>query len=204
MKPATSTAKWMERGIAESTACRKAFSDTKLHAMYAGHAFAQARQTMPGEFVDYLATFSDRVSKTTVYRYIEFYEAALNWAAEANPQLRDDPEALFRAATSVVLQSPKPFIALMRQLGDMRKFGEYDAVKYATKKLAGASSQIEFDFDKVFSAVDLLAHIGEDNYVIKYPENKDETEALRELRDKMAASVKRLDQIIEHGRVVEI
>jgi hypothetical protein len=203
MKLAGNNHKWMERGIVESEQCRKSFKATKIHAMNAGHAFAKAREGLDGEFVAYLAKYEHQVSKTTVYRYMEFYEAALAWAADQNPQLKNKPEELLKAAYEVVLQSPKPFIALMRQLGDMRKFGEYDAVKYATKKLGGGSQQIEFAFDTAFSAVEMLAHIGDENYVIKYPEGKDEAEAITELETKLEAALTRVRQIKQHGRVIE-
>jgi hypothetical protein len=201
----TTATKWMQQGITESHNVRKTFAQTKVHAMNAGVFFIKARKELEGtgDFNDFLATFEQNISRPTVYRYIQFTEEALAWVQSQNPSEKN-PEALLKLAYKAVLQSPKPFVALMRQLGEMRKFGEYDAVKYATKKLGTGPQQIEFEFDKVFSAVDLLAHIGDESCVVKYPEGKDETEALRELRDKMAASIKRLDMILEHGRVVEV
>jgi hypothetical protein len=204
MKLTGNSHKWMERGIVESESCRKSFKATKIHAMNAGHAFAKAREGLDGEFVAYLAKYEHQVSKTTVYRYMEFFEAALAWAADQNPQLKNKPDELLKSAYEVVLQSPKPFIALMRQLGDMRKFGEYDSVKYATKKLsAGSNAQIEFAFDDVFSTVDILSHLGDENYQINYPEGKDSVEALTELEAKLDSALTRVRQIKQHGRVIE-
>lgn len=201
MKPAINAHKWMERGIAESESCRKSFEATKIHAMNAGFAFIKAREALEGEFVAYIGKYEHLVSQTTVYRYITFVECAIEWARAQNPQMKTDEE-LLKAAYKVVLQSPKPFIALMRQLGEMRKFGEYDAVKYATRKL-GNPEQIEFTFSTVFSAVDTLSHLGDENYQINYPEGKEPLEALTELEAKLEHALQRVRQIKQHGRVVE-
>lgn len=202
MKPVVNVHKWFERGIAESENCRKSFKQTKIHAMNAGMAFAKARETLEGEFVAYLAKYEHVVSKTSVYRYMEFFETAMAWAADQNPALKNNQADWVKAAYDVVLQSPKPFIALMRQLGEMRKFGEYDSVKYATKKLTGAP-QIEFSFDELLAPLDHLVHFGEENYTFKFPEGRDESEFIDEALEKFRAVVKRLEQVKAHGRIIE-
>lgn len=195
----------MQQGITESRRCRDAFEETKIRALNAGVFFIKARAEVgEGEFNNLILRYEERqeIGRSTVYRYIQFTEGALEWAAAEHPELRNKADALLKAAYKVVLQSPKAFVALMRQLGEMRKFGEYDSVKYATRKL-GSPTQIEFHFDKVFGAVDLLSHLGDANYQICFPTDKDETEALKELRDKLRAGVERLDQIIERGHIIE-
>lgn len=204
MNAITTASKWMSQGIAESERCRKSFEQTKVSAMNAGVAFIKARSELPeGAFAEFVGTFEPKITRTTVYRYIQFVESALEWTCEQNPALKDKPAELLKAAYKVVLQSPKPFIALMRQLGEMRKFGEYDAVKYATRKL-GNPEQIEFTFSTVFSAVDTLAHLGDENYQINYPEGKEPLEALTELETKLEHALERVRQIKQHGRVVEV
>lgn len=204
MKPEAKATALFNLGVDKARAFDRGMKQVRRDGIDAAFAFMQARELVGhGDWGMFCEAHSEDISPRAVRFWCQLAEEAIAWVRQAKPELKLVSE-IQSAARDLVMQSPKPLIALCRELGHMRKFGEYDAVKYATKKLASSSSQIEFDFDKVFSAVDLLAHIGEDNYVIKYPENKDETEALRELRDKMAASVKRLDQIIEHGRVVEI
>jgi hypothetical protein len=203
MKPIANVHKWIERGIAESENCRKSFKQTKIHAMNAGMAFSKAREALDGEFVAYLAKYEHVVSKTSVYRYMEFFETALAWAADQNPALKNKQDDWIKAAYDVVLQSPKPFIALMRQLGEMRKFGEYDSVKYATKKLGAGNTQIEFAFDDLLAPLDHLAHFGDDNYTFKYPEGRDETEVLDEAIAKTRTVLERLEWVKKHGRTIE-
>lgn len=204
MNNLTTASKWMSQGIAESERFRKSFEQTKIAAMNAGVAFIKARSELPeGEFSEFIRTFEPKTTRTTVYRYIQFTETALAWACEQNPALKDKPAELLKAAYKVVLQSPKPFIALTRQEGQMRKFGEYDAVKYATSKL-GNPKQIEFTFSTVFSTVETLAHLGDENYQINFPEGKEPLEALTELETKLEHALERVRQFKQHGKVVEV
>lgn len=198
----STAAKWMEQGISESSKCRSAFTQTKIYALNAGYYFMQARAALPGEFEKFCEGYGGKISHTSIYRYITFTEEALQWAAAENASLRDNPAALLKAAHKLILQSPKPFIALMRQLGEMRKFGEYDEVKYAQRKL-GQPQQIELPFAKVFSTVELLTHFGDENFSVVYPEGKDEVEAMTELEAKLEAALARVRQIKQNGRVIE-
>jgi hypothetical protein len=204
MKSISTATKWMQQGITESHNVRKTFAQTKCHAMNAGVFFVKARKELEGsgDFNDFLATFEAHISRPTVYRYIQFTEAALAWAQAEHPAEKN-PEALLKLAYKIVLQSPKPFVALMRQLGEMRKFGEYDSVKYATKKLNAGTAQIEFAFDDLLAPLDHLAHFGDENYTFKYPEGRDETEVLDEAIAKTRAVLTRLEHVKQHGRIIE-
>lgn len=186
--------KWADRGIAEATLAKKSFEATKVHAMNAGWNFMQSRLVCDREgmnFDEFLGCYEKQISRTSAYRYMQFVESALEWAAAEQPSLKAKPAELLKAAYKVVLQSPKPFIALMRQLGEMRKFGEYDAVKYAIAR-RGGSQQIEFSFDKVSSSLDLLAHIDDANYVMNFGEGTDESAALEELEAKLETALNKV------------
>ena len=201
----TTANKWMQQGIAESNRCRESFEQTKIRALNAGVFFIKARTEVgDGEFSIFVARYEDRgeTTRTTVYRYIQFTECALEWAAAQHPELKNKPEALLKAAYKVVLQSPKPFVALMRQLGEMRKFGEYDSVKYATRKLNNGS-QLQFKFDELLAPLDHLAHFGEDNYTFIFPDGVDESQFIDEAIAKSRAVTKRLEHIKQHGRIIE-
>lgn len=191
----TATAdKWIKQAIAESALARKSFEATKVHALNAGWNFMQARLVCErdGEvFENLIHAHEHQISRRSVFRYVEFAESALAWAAAEQPSLKAKPAELLKAAYKVVLQSPKPFIALMRQLGEMRKFGEYDAVKYAIAKRGGVQ-QIEFSFDKVSSSLDLLTHLDDVNYVMNFGEGKDEAEALAELEAKLENALEKI------------
>jgi hypothetical protein len=194
----------MQQGITESHNVRKTFAQTKLHAMNAGVFFIKARKELEGtgDFNDFLATFEQNISRPTVYRYIQFTESAIEWVQAEHPAEKN-PDSLLKLAYKVVLQSPKPFIALMRQLGEMRKFGEYDAVKYATKKLNGGNAQIEFKFDELLAPLDHLAHFGEDKFTFTYPAGRDEAEVLDEAIAKTRTVLTRLEHVKQHGRIIE-
>lgn len=207
MNKITNASKWMQEGITQARRCRDAFEETKIRALNAGVLFAKARQEVgEGEFSIFVARYEDRqeTTRTTVYRYIQFSEGVLEWAKAEHPELVNKPEALLKAAYKVVLQSPKSFVALMRQLGEMRKFGEYDAVKYATRKLGnGNTAQIEFKFDELLAPLDHLCHFGEDNYTFIYPAGVDESQFIDEAIAKGKAVVARLEAIKQHGRIIE-
>jgi hypothetical protein len=194
--PATSSNadKWIRNAITESALAKKSFEATKVHALNAGWNFIQARivcERDGSNFTELLAHHEKQISQASAYRYMQFAESALEWAAAEQPSLKGKPAELLKAAYKVVLQSPKPFIALMRQLGEMRKFGEYDAVKYATRKL-GTGQQIEFSFDKVSSTLDLLTHLGDPNYVMTFGEGVDEVAAIEQLEVQFETALEKL------------
>jgi hypothetical protein len=201
----TDADKWMQQALAESAKMRHAWQQTKLAALNAGLFFFNARAAVEGDFNEYLACYEDKISRTSVYRWIQFYESALEWAAQEKPSLKSKPALLLEYARKMVMQSPKPFVALMRQLGEMRKFGEYDSVKYAAQKRLsnGSQLQFEFDFSQAASALDLLMHVSEPNFIFKVPEGKTETEAARELQGKLTAALQKLDAFLADAETIE-
>jgi hypothetical protein len=189
--PSTNADNWMIKGIAESNAGQKRFRETKVHAMNAGMCFIRAREAVKeGNFELFLETFLSRISRRTVYCHMAFVQAALEWAAAEKPELASEPTRLFEHAKTMVMMSPKPFVALMRQIGEMRKFGEYDAVKYQTRNLLGdGGRQMELDFAKVCSSIDLLSRIDEASFTWELPEGKDRGAALEEIEVKLETAL---------------
>lgn len=176
IKKNLSAAKYIEQALREHQQFIAMFKKCKEHALNAGFFFLAAQEAAEhGDFGAVLMKYSDLVSDRTVYRYIEFAKEVLEWVRLENPEATSD-EAL-KLAKEMVMKSPKGYIALCRQLQLMRKFGEYDEVKYRTRKLLGDGKQIEFSFEE------LTAHISvfKSDFRLVLPEGKDEIEALNEL-----------------------
>jgi len=193
-------AKWMTEGIKQHEVFQVAFGRAKESALNAGFFFLAARQCFKdGAWGEFLLGYTHKLPRRTVERYVEFAEEVLKCVKEQNPGLVG-LEKLSEAARQMVLQSPKGLVALCRELKLMRKFGEYDAVKYRSQKLLGDDKQQEFGFDYFSTALDMLSN---ENIHIKYPEGKDELEAVKELRAKAQTVINHLDQIIKHGHVIE-
>lgn len=191
--------KWMMEGIKEHEAFNRDFKLAREHAINAGFFFLSARQHFEhGEWGEFLFGYTHKLSSRQIYFYSQLAKEAIEWVKHAQPKLIGI-EKIQVAARALVMESPKPLIALCRELGHMRKFGEYDSVKYKAGKMRGDDSQIEFAFSAVTDTLDLLcsdAHI-------KYPEGRDEVEALTELKGKLEAALKKVSTIIKHGRVIE-
>jgi hypothetical protein len=206
--PATknqAAAKWIEQGIKQHELFRRAFQTAKEHAFNAGIFFWSAQQSaQEGDWQLLLGAFEAQISERTVYRYIAFATEVMEWVKAEHPQIKD-LEKLRAAGSAMVLKSPKGYIALCRQLELMRKFGEYDEVKYKTKKLLGAGQpQLEFSFAELTATIDVLTHFGDDNYSFKYAEGADEAATLDEVERKLETALARVRMIKQHGKVVEV
>ena len=175
------TQKWFDAGVAEAQKGRDAFKRLRGHIIDAGFFFIRARDSAPhGDWLLFLEVNSAKMKARTVQRYMQLSEAALEWAKAQCPELRGPK--LDDAARSCMMMSPKPLVALLRDLRELRPFGEYDAVKYAQRKLG--QGQLELDFSKCDDWFTDLEHIGEPNFVLKVPEGKTEAQALAEIRDR--------------------
>jgi hypothetical protein len=64
-------------------------------------------------------------------------------------------ERISAAARAMVMDSPKGLVALCRELKLMRRFGEYDAVKYRSKQIKG-NQQMEFNYSDAADTLQLL------------------------------------------------
>ncbi len=187
-KKHSAVGKWIQQAITQHEAFYSGFNKLKEHALNAGIFFLSAQQASEhGEFESELIACEGKISRTTVYRYIAFANEVLEWTKAENPKLTSMDD-LRKAAVKIVLQSPKGYIALCRQLSLMRKFGEYDEVKYKAKKLLG-QGQIEFNFADLATSVEQLTHFGDANYTFKYPEGVDETEFINTVELKLEAAL---------------
>ena len=127
--------------------------------------------------------------QTTVGCYMDLSRDALMWTSDMHPQVTDrtKQEAI---ATTVMIMSPRPFVALLRNLQQMRPFGEYDAVKYRDSKRLGNGEQLELNFEKLMASFDVMDR---DDVVLKVPEGKDEAEAWAEI-------VQRCERLVTIGK----
>lgn len=195
--------KWFAKGVEKSAKFRRDFIELRRTMMDAAFCFIEARECIGhGNWLDFLELHKAEIAPRTVQFWIAMAEQAIEWVKEAQPTLKSLTE-LHKAAREIVIQSPKPLVALLRDLREMRKFGEYDAVKYAAQKRLLNNGQIEFDFAAVLEPLDALCHFGDSKYSFVYPEGKDETEFIGELETKLDAALTRVRQIKQHGRVIE-
>lgn len=202
MKPENKAYALFKIGVEKAKAFDRNMKQLRRDGIDAAFAFQQAREVTPhGEWGLFCQVHQDEISPRTVRFWCALADEAIAWVKESAPHLKTIPEVQ-AAARDLVMQSPKPLIALCRELGHMRKFGEYDAVKYAQKKLGGGSDQIEFKFDELLAPLDHLAHFGEDNYTFNYA-GRDEREALDEAIAKTRAVLNRLEHVKQHGRIIE-
>ena len=157
----------MRDGIKASARFRVKFEEAKNAAIDAGICFYKARESYyVGDFGDYVATFDKQISERTVFRYINFIEEILEWAARAEPKLAGKFDKLIELGRKMAMQSPKGYTALCRSLKDpnsdenlLRANGEYNPAKYQREKLreSGRVYQQEFNFaatDKVLDIVE--------------------------------------------------
>ena len=184
IKKNISAAKYIEQALREHQQFILAFKKCKEHALNAGFFFLAAQAAAEhGDFNAVLLKYSELVAERTVYRYIEFANEVMAWVKLENPEANAD--TALKLAKEMVMQSPKGYIALCRQLQLMRKFGEYDEVKYKTRKLLGDGKQIEFSFDELAAHIKVFTT----DFRITLPEGKDEATALTELETELEAAL---------------
>ncbi len=194
--------KWMLEGIKQHELFQKAFQSAKEYALNAGFFFLSAKSGFEhGEWENFCAGYTSKIPHRSIQRYMEFASEVSEWVKSESPKLVG-MEKISAAAREMVLQSPKGLVALCRELKLMRKFGEYDEVKYRAKKMLGDNKQLELEFDALFMPVVQLSKIGQPNFHIKLPEGKNELEAYEELaanldaaRDCVRAQINKLKTI---------
>lgn len=198
--PRNQAEKWFAKGVEQHEVFDRSVKTARRAAIESGFAFLRSRAAFEhGEWEDFVVNHPN-INLRTVRFYCQLAEEARHWVLDAHPGLRT-LEEIQAAAISLVMQSPKPLIALCRELGHMRKFGEYDAVKYAERK--SSPGQIEFHFEKVTPFLDILAHFGDENYEFIFPEGVAEDDFIAELETKLDSALVRLRHIKKHGRVIE-
>lgn len=203
MKPEIKAASLFRIGVEKSRAFDRGMKQVRRDGIDAAFAFHQAREVTPhGDWGLFCETHAEEISPRQVRFWCQLADEAVEWVKLANPKLATSTEVQ-AAARELVMQSPKPLIALCRELGHMRKFGEYDAIKYATKKLTSGTQQIEFKFDELLAPLDHLAHFGEDKFTFTYPAGREESEVLDEAIAKTRAVLERLEHVKQHGRIIE-
>jgi hypothetical protein len=185
------TRRWFEAGIKESDDFRAAWARARSHAIKAGFYFLKARESChPGDWQLFLESNTSKIRPRTVRFYISLAEAALGWAKTEEPNLIGQQAEQF-AISQVLLMSPRPLVALLRDLRELRPFGEYDAIRYAQRKNI-IPGQIEFDFAVIDATLDSVLHLGEPNVTFRCPEGKTEFEALTELEAKFQTALDRI------------
>lgn len=169
--------KWMVEGINQHTLFQRNLRSAKFNALSAGFLFLSARACYEhGDWQPFVAGYAGKIKLRTVQYYMEFAEQALLWAKRERPDLlkRADLEA---HAKEMVMQSPRPLIALLRELRELPRHGEYDPDEYAIERKVGK----QLEFGRLISHLRSLQHLGESNFRLVLPEGVDEQKALAEL-----------------------
>ena len=199
MKPEAKAHGLFLEGVKKHGAFDRGLKQVRADGMDAAFLFLQARQCVDhGDWVQFLELHRERISPRTVQFYCQLAENAIEWVRESHPKLKTIHEVHAMART-VVMQSPKPLIALCRELGHLRKFGEYDAVKYATRKIG--TQQIEFDFLKLQSSLDVICRLDDPNCHFIMPEGMESDQMWDTLEKKFETGLAKIraarKQIIE-------
>jgi len=145
VKPATKFGRWFEQALAEHRLYRSAIRAAKEHALNCGFYLICAKEECRrGDWMEQLLAFcGEEIGQRTAQRYMQFATEAMEWAKR---ELGDvSALKLIAEAKRIAMQSPRSFTELMRSIGEMRAFGEYDAMKYRVKQTKNPQ-QIEFTF----------------------------------------------------------
>jgi len=203
MNPPDQCQKWFDAGVSEFRQFRPAWLRARCHAIAAGFFFLKARAVCPhGQWASFLDDHTTQIKPRTVQFFIQLSEAALEWTRAQRPEL--PPSKLEAAAcTEIMLMSPKPLIALLRELRELRPFGEYDSVKYAIKKRQ-TPGQIEFSFAVLTSTLDVFLHLDAANYHFIPPENKTEGEALADLKARLETALEKVEARLAETQAIPI
>ncbi len=188
--------KWLDAGINETGKFQSAFQAMREHAFRSGFLFMKARDCCPqGEWGQLLISNANRMKPRTVQFWIALAEAGLAWTREMCPEISPAKAQEF-TIKEVLMLSPKPLVALLRELKKLRPFGEYDAVKYATRKL-GTGQQLELNFAQVIASFDALDHLGESNFTFLLPAGANEEQALTELKTRLERALVKINESLE-------
>lgn len=146
----------MVKGIEHHRLFREKAAELKVAAANAGWFFMLAKEKVPhGDWMTFMGGFQHELSHTTAWRYMQFTEEIMRWAAEARPDLKTQEE-LLQIGVDLALKSPRGITAILRATGDMEKFGEYDPERYQEKKERTPEQQLEIQFTDTVRAVSRL------------------------------------------------
>lgn len=129
----------------------------KERAFDSGAHFAAAKSnSQHGEFEEYILTAKDRISRPQVFRCIEFFEHCLQWAENEFPDTKGP--ILIAHARALVMRSPKPWTAMLREMKLVDQIGAYDPDAYAEKKrnqrLNGGQLEFHFRYEETLKHLD--------------------------------------------------
>jgi len=182
----------MQEGLKSHTSFLDHQSRAINHAMQAGWCFLQARACLGhGGWSDWCAGYKDQISGRTIRRYMLFTSRAMERVAQKNPALVEDEEELYRTTKEAVLLSPKELVEVCREVGLMRKFGEYDAMKYRQRKIEKGPAQLEFDFTLARMGLAHLCAIGE-----APAELRPKRAELQQLREGLVAALRQVNSLL--------
>ena len=205
--------KWLDLGLESHNQGILDFLSSKKRIFTAGKCFAAAR----AQFGDrdgwedvvkcWIASRTPKGSKPSlsfrsVQAYIKFFTDLIEWAKAEKPNATANE--LEDIAVKMAIDTPGSYMQVLRSINLLRDPFGYDADKYQRNKVQNSLGQIEFDFDKVASSLDVLTKIGTDNFVFKLPENKTEAVTLTELKAKLEAALKQIESKLADSNAVEV
>lgn len=145
-------------GIARFEAAFDYARNAKVAAIEAGVSFIRAKSLCKhGQWEELVQRSSQKISMRQVQRCMEFAVYMLDEARRADPSLTE--ATLKSAAIKLVMRSPKPFTALLREMKLVTQVGAYDPERHQEleREHRMAAVQIEFRFEEFERHVVALA-----------------------------------------------
>lgn len=151
---------WFLAALEEDKKSCSAFTNMIAATFNAGIYFSNCKAEIKyGEWEQWVeAIITERsypISRRTIYRYIEFAEDVIAYAATQNPGITNR-DKLIAAARKLTLHSPKALVSVLRERKQLRQFGEYDPVRYQQKRDEPAE-QLTFAFEPLTDRLKPLA-----------------------------------------------
>ena len=195
------------KGLEKHAAFNRGLKQLRRDAIEAGFYFLQARSDFPhGDWEIFLNGYAKQISKSSVRFYMELADLSLRWARYKHGEITD-PEALREKAIELVLVSPKPIIALARELGHMLKFGGYfeDDYQEAKKKKLRRQEQAEFewDFQPISKALAQLRYFGDEKHHFIFEAGIDRLAALRQAKADCETALEKLNAALAAEPAIE-
>lgn len=163
----------------------------KADMINAGFNFLQAKAGFEhGDWEAQCKLYEKEISFRTIQRYMQFAELTTQWIMHNNPGVKD-LEKIRALAINAVMVSPKSMVEIMREIGELIKFGGYFSEDYEQKKkekLLG-DDQIEFDFSEAGETLKLIC-----SPKVKLP---DDVTALEELQGTLKSAELRVAKKIK-------
>ena len=211
--PTNDCTKWLNLGLEAQQGGIVDFLSSKRRFFIAGKCFFAARQKW-GEregwedhVKAWIASVTPRSQKPvtslrSIQAYSKFFSDLIEWAKAENPKATE--KELEDIAIKMAMDTPGSYNQVLRCVNLLRDPFGYDQNKYQRNKVSAGLGQIEFDFERVASSLDVLSQLGSSSLTFKLPKDKSEEDALKELRGKLQMALSSIDSRLADSAAVEV